>query len=80
MTTKFEIFPSIDNPNILNKFGRAPIHRAAVNGHIEIVKILVNFSENLDDVPHYLGMMGGCSIRSNAISIADANGHTEIGM
>ena len=36
----------IDNPNAPDNYGNTPIHRAAMNGHTEIVKILAPLTDN----------------------------------
>ena len=38
--------PLTENPNAPNKNGWTPIHKAAMNGYTEIVKILVSLTEN----------------------------------
>lgn len=33
-----------------NKYGNAPIHIASINGHIEVVKVLLNFGDDINRV------------------------------
>ena len=58
-----------DNPNAPDKNGTTPIHRAARNGHAEIVKILVPLTDN----PNARNEDG-----ETPINCAKRKGHTEI--
>ena len=58
-----------DNPNAQNDFGDTPIHRAAVNGHTEIVKIMAPLTDN-PNAPNNVG--------DTPIFRAAIHGHTNI--
>ena len=49
--------------------GYIPIHRAAQNGHLEVVKILANFTEN-PNATNFDGL--------TPIHLAAMNGHTQV--
>ena len=42
-----------DNPNAPDEVGDTPLHRAAINGHTEIVKILAPLTDTLNDPDKY---------------------------
>ena len=58
-----------DNPNVPNRYGVSPLHLAASNGHIEIVKILALLANNIN-APDLNGM--------TPIRWAQIEGHIEI--
>ena len=58
-----------DTPNAPNIFGDTPIHEAARNGHLDVVKFLVDFT----DTPNAPNMFG-----NTPIQVAKRFGHVEV--
>ena len=42
----YQLAPIAKNPNSGNFYGETPIHRAALNGHLEILKLLVSYTDD----------------------------------
>ena len=60
---------STTNPNVADNFGKSPIHFAAQNGHLEIVRLLMKTSNN-PNAPDNSGM--------TPENLAMQNGHHDI--
>ena len=57
------------NPPMYDQHGRTPIHFAALNGHSEIVKIIINYME----IPNVADLYG-----KTPIHLATKNGHANV--
>ena len=62
--------PLTENSNALNNFGDTPIHEAAFNGHLDVIKFLAPLTEN----PNTTNLKNG----ETPVDVAIKRGYNEI--
>ena len=72
--SKLVLAPLTNNPNTPNRYENTPIHSAAYNGHMEIVKILAPLTDNPNtpnkwgETPIYMAAYNGMGVHVQKLS------------